>query len=961
MIKQSGNFAHLPEGMQNHQESTKQGNNSMKIISYIIPFFLLLTDSINGFSQTGSLSGKVSDKSNNDELIGANILISEQSKGASTDIDGKFLIKGVPAGTYNVRISYVSYNSLTIENVVVKEGQTTTLNISLEPSVTEMDEVVVTAEAIKTSELSILKIQKNSNNIVDGLSAEMIKKNNSSDGTEILKRMTGVTIADGKYAYIRGVGDRYNNTMLNGANLPSTDPEKKSFSYDLFPANLIESMITSKSFTPDKPADFSGGLVEISTIEFPDVRSMDFGISSSVNSITTFNDFQSYNGGKSDFFGFDDGTRSMPSIIPDERVAKGTQGSAKITEYGKAFENNWLVKNKKALTNSGYKFSIGDKFSFDEDNDIVIGYIGSTTYSSSFENKDVSKRAAYTFEGPRYDYSGKSSSYGVSWGALFNVSLKLFQNHKISFKNIYNVNSDDESTVYDGKYYSYNQFRKTTSFRYVARNLFSTQINGEHSFDNESIPVISDFFHSMILHWNVNYAHSNRDEPDQRRYSYTKDLVDADPDRYKLDMTSSYPTRYYGNLDDYNRGISSSLLIKFFENPAMPNLKFGFNADFKNRDFNSRSFKFQNFSGVDLYQPIDSIFQTQNFSPNANLNNGIVMAEDTHASDKYTSNQTVSAYFFMTEFEPLHDLKVITGIRVENSAQHLKSMDLTGSKDVFVDAFYSDVLPALSLTYSLSEEINLRAAASKTLARPEFRELAPFTYFDFLSYENVEGNPNLKRTLINNYDLRVEYFNGPGQLLALSYFFKYFNSPIEQVYTASSGIEPIRGFANADQAKNYGIEIEVRQNIGLLTGFADLTDFSIAGNYSWIESKIEGVGSGYQVSSRPLQGQAKYVFNAGLYYDNYEDSFSSGLTYNRVGEKISKVGTANLGDVIEMPRNQVDFNISKVFFGSYDIKFAVKDILAEDYEFIQKSPLGDQIAEQYKKGRNFSLGITYKF
>lgn len=941
----------------------------MKNLSFSILYIGLLIVSINGFAQTGSLVGKVTDKSNNDELIGANILVVGENKGASTDIDGKFTIKGIPAGIYKVKFSYVSYNSVSVENVVIKDGQTTTLNISLDPTVAEMDEVVVTAEAIKTSELSILKIQKNSNNIVDGLSAEMIKKNNSSDGTEILKRMTGVTIADGKYAYIRGVGDRYNNTMLNGANLPSTDPEKKSFSYDLFPANLIESMITSKSFTPDKPADFSGGLVEISTIEFPDVRSMDMGVSSSINSITTLNDFQTYNGGKSDFFGFDDGTRSMPSIIPVERVAKGTQGSAKITEYGKAFENNWLVKNKKALTNSGYKFSVGDKFSFGEDNDVVIGYIGSTTYSSSFENKDVSKRAAYTFEGPRYDYSGKSSSYGVSWGALFNVSLKLFQNHKISFKNIYNVNSDDESTVYEGNYYYTNQVRKSTSFRYVARNLFSTQINGEHSFDSESMPLFSNFWHSMVLHWNLNYAHSNRDEPDQRRYSYYNDIVDADPRGLKLDMTSTYPTRYYGNLDDYNRGVSSSLLFKFFENPGMPNLKIGFNADLKNRDFNSRSFKFQNFNGVDLFQPIDSVFQLKNFSPNANLNNGIVMAEDTHASDKYTSNQSVSAYFFMTEFEPFNNsifdfnfnLKVITGFRVENSAQHLKSKDLTGSKDVFVDAFYNDVLPALSLTYALTEEINLRAAASKTLARPEFRELAPFTYFDFLSYENVEGNPNLQRALINNYDLRFEYFNGPGELLAISFFYKYFDKPIEQVYTASSGFEPIRSFENATKANNYGIELEVRQNLGLLTGYSDLTDFSIAGNYSWIDSKIEGIGSGFQVSSRPLQGQAKYVFNAGLYYDNYEDNFSSGLTYNRVGEKIAKVGFNNLGDIIEMPRNQVDFNISKVFFSSYDIKFAVKDILAEDYKFIQKSPLGDQVAEQYKKGRNFSLGITYKF
>lgn len=326
-------------------------NNSLWSIA-IKPKLLILLLSllfVNGqalFSQDkGSISGKVTDKTSNEELIGANILVVNTSTGASTDIDGTYSIKNLSPGKYSLRFSFISYQSIVVENIKIEAGKDLQINVQLLPTSTELNEVVVTAEALKNTEGSLLNIQKNSLNIVDGMSAELISKNNSSDGTDVLKRMTGVTIADGKYAFVRGVGDRYNNTMLNGSSLPSTDPEKKSFAYDLFPASLIENVLTSKTFIPDKPADFSGGLIEINTIEFPSSMIFNVSLSSAVNTQTTFKNFQSYNGGKRDFLGMDDGTRSMPSTINGATVNKSNYSSQELQNIGTSFNNNWSLKN----------------------------------------------------------------------------------------------------------------------------------------------------------------------------------------------------------------------------------------------------------------------------------------------------------------------------------------------------------------------------------------------------------------------------------------------------------------------------------------------------------------------------------------------------------------------------------------------------------------------------------------
>ncbi|MCK9282143.1 MAG: TonB-dependent receptor [Melioribacteraceae bacterium] len=919
---------------------------SKVVLLFIVAAFITFTSNTNA-QEKGSISGKITDGSNNDVLIGANVLVTGTSIGASSDLDGYYSIKNLLPGTYQLKFSFISYQTIFVDNIKVEAGKETKINVTMQTTSTELSEVVVTAEALKNSEGALLNIQKNSLNIVDGMSAELISKNNSSDGTDILKRMTGITIADGKFAYVRGVGDRYNNTLLNGSSLPSTDPEKRSFSYDIFPASLIENILTSKTFTPDKPADFSGGLVEINTIEFPSKFILDISASTSYNTVSNLKDFVTYSGGKSDWLGMDDGTRDLPSLISDQKVGRGNYTSDELQAIGQSFNNNWDTKNSKTPLNGSFKINIGDKFELGEQS--LFGYIASLTYSNSDDIKEV-ERNNYTFEGPRYEYNGFNYTNSVSLGALLNMSFKLDKNNKISFKNIYNQNADDETAVYQGAYYSGPDYRDVTALRYVERSLYSTQFIGEHNFTLLS---------GIKMDWNLNYGTSTRNEPDARRYVYSRPYEDPTSDfRFLLDQSLS--TRFYGKLKDNSYGGSINFNVKPFEMSDMPNFKFGFNIDKKDRTFDARTFGFRNIPGGNFMQedstllkPVDQIFTQQNINSKF-----IEVVEITKPSDSYDSNQEIIASYLMTDFTLFSDLKVITGARYEHSKQEMSSYSLT-DEIITVAPTYKDWLPSLNLTYAFNEKINIRAAASRTLARPEFRELAPFSYFDFVTNELVQGNSSLKRSLINNYDLRFEIYPNAGELFAVSVFYKKFDAPIEQILLASSSFEPIRSYQNAKSAENYGVEFELRKNLGFFTEF--MKDFSFVGNMSLIKSKIQIDGNGFQESERALQGQANYIVNIGLYYDNYIDGITANITYNKVGERIARVGFAGIGNIVELPRDQIDLSFSKKLFDSFSIKVNVKDLLAQDSKFIQRTVDGDKTSELGRKGRVFTVGFSYQF
>lgn len=897
--------------------------------------------------ETGTVIGKVFDSATNEELIGANILLEGTTIGAASDLDGNFIIRNVPAGMYTLSASMIGYAKITITDLNVKSGESKKVDISLISEAFQTDEVVVTAEALRNTETSVLKIQKNSANIVDGVSAELISKNNSSDGTDILKRMTGITISDGKYAYVRGVGDRYNNTLLNGASLPSTDPEKKSFSYDIIPAGMVENVITSKTFTPDKPGDFTGGLIQISTVEFPTKFLLSFSSSAAYNSNSTFNPFTTYAGGKTDWLGYDDGTRSLPGTIDETRVVRGNYTNDQLAEIGKSFANNWQTTGTTAPINGSIKLAVGDRIDFGND---LLGYIASFDYSSNTYIKDRFK-SFYDFEGDRYTYNGISNTNSVMLSGLLNLSFRLGNNHKFSFKNIYNQNSDDETTIYKGNYRAADQYREITSLQFVSRNLQSHQLVGTHYFE---------LLNGISWDWGGSYSRSFREEPDARRYIYSRgqDQVN-EPLVFQLDQSNV--TRFFSELEDNDYNFTTSFTIKPFVDPQLPKISFGGLYNKKDRNFDARIFGFRNIPGGSfaledsvLKLSIDRIFQPENINPTF-----ISIIEITRPSDSYAALQKIGAGYAMFDAMLFNSLRVVAGARYEYSEQTMDSYTIT-NESVIVKDYYRDWLPSINLTYLLTADMNLRFAYTKTLARPEFREKAPFQYFDFLANELVQGNPELVRALITNYDLRYEYFPGAGELLAVSLFYKRFTNPIELILIASSSYEPIRSYQNAMSADNIGVELELRKNLGFAGDI--FSNFSVVTNISLISSdiKLNEVDNGFQESERPLQGQAPYIFNIGLYFDDFESGWNATATYNRVGQRIAKVGYADIGDVVEQPVDLIDLSVSKKFLDYFTLRLSLMDVLNQDRNFIQRSPTGDKISESYNPGRTFKIGFSYQ-
>lgn len=924
-------------------------NNSIRKTKFSFLILLLFSLSFILAQGKGKLTGKVIDSQTGEGLIGANVMVVGTTLGSSTDIDGVYLIKGLEPGKYTVKVSYISYQNYTVSNVKIEAGKETTINVELLPTTTEIKEVVVTAEALKSTETAILNIQKNSLSIVDGVSAELIKKNSSSDGTDILKRMTGVTIADGKYAYIRGVSDRYNSTMLNGANLPSTDPEKKSVSYDLFPSALIENVITNKTATADKRADFSGGLVQINTVEFPSKFFAEIGAGNSYNKISNLKDGLSYSGGKYDFLGFDDGTRKMPSAVPGNKVDQ-TLGKDRVQEIGRAFSNNWDTKKVKTALNTNLKLSMGNSLNIGEG---ILGFIGSLTYSNNTEVKDYD-RNYYNYDGPYYNYKGMDYNTKVMLGGLVNISYKFSPNHKISFKNIYNQNTDNYVITNKGNHYYVPEHREATTLQFLSRSLYSTQLVGEH---------VLNFWNNSTLSWNVNFSTSKRDEPDTRKYFYSRDLESSDSE-LRFAMNQATDTRFFSELNDKIYGGSTDFTFKPFENPSLPNFKLGFMFDHKTREYSPRVFGFDfNMQKTSIEKrdnifkkPIQEIFTQENINPDF-----IYLTEVSNPTDRYSAKESVFGAYAMFNATLFEIFKVTGGLRYEASNTDLSYINPNDySKMVNVTPKYNDILPSLNATVNLNQQINLRGAYGRTLARPELRELARSGYYDFLTDDYVFGNPDLKRTVIDNFDLRAEYYPSPMELFAVNFFYKNFDKPIEIIGTNASG--KTRTWKNADKAYTYGVEFELRKGLGFI--YEGFNYLSFISNISLIKSEVDlgqaQVAQAELEQKRSLQGQANYILNMGLYYDDYESGLTASLVYNKVGEKILTVGVDKSGDIVEKPRDQFDFNISKKLFSNLNIKLSVKDILAQDQETIQKTALyGDRTADKIKRASTFSVGLTY--
>lgn len=909
------------------------------------------------------LVGKVTDKDTGEELIGASVTVVGLNLGAVTNVDGEYSFF-LPPGKYDIRVSYVGYQTL-VKNVEVKAGQTNRQDIQLKVEASVTEEIVVEASISNATDAALLTQQRKSNAVSDAISAEFIKKTPDSDAGEAAKRITGVSLVGGKFVFVRGLGERYNNTQINGANLPSPEPEKRIVPFDIIPANVIENIVTIKTFLPDQPGTFAGGTVKIRTKEFPDEFTLVLSAGAGFNPNAHFREIPKYSGGRLDFLGIDDGTRRLPDNFPSRIVTPAQEiEGARLLSSGVFFPTD-----RAFAPNQNYVMTFADQFNLGE---LPIGYILSLNYSN-----DVTYRRKAIFfpsaeeDVPQFAFDEQNSLFNVNWGGIFNMSLRVDENNKFGFKNLYNRVMEDETLLAFGVKALSNDSVRSSRLRYVERSLFSTQITGTH---------FLNWLARTEIEWLGAYSKATRLEPDNRETAYIRDAVTT---IYNFDNSAGRNLRFFSDLSDEAWEGKLDFTVPFLQwDNLKSKIKFGGAYNTKRRNFSARRFTYQLGSagalGVQGKQP-DELFTAEN------VERGLLqLQEATLGVDTYSASEVVSAGYVMTELPIFSTLRFIGGVRLEQNKLDLNSVDGLGAAAVPVTAGFDrlNILPSLNLIYSPIEAINFRLAFSQTIAQPELREFAPFRFDDYRT--STFGNPFLQQTQIQNYDFRFEWYPRVAELFAISAFYKVLDKPIERVRLARIvGSSLALTVINSRKATNFGAEFEIRKRLDWL--YEPLKNFTFSLNVAFINSQIEiedtkvffpagaagARGSELDISrddytnpTRPMQGQSPFIVNANLAYENSEIGFSAILLYNIVGRRISEVGVrqgagAGIGDqnqdTYEEARNQLDLSIAQRLFKNFSLKLNLRNILDDRFLFT----VGKKEAERYRTGQAISLTLSY--
>lgn len=941
------------------------------LISVTLTAFILHFSGAN--AQTGKISGKILEPSGQ-SVIGATVLVKGTTKGTATDFEGFYALTLEP-GKYDIQISSIAFETKLFTGVEVKAGQTTTLNTTLAMADKTLGTVVIEAESEKGTVSAIVLEQKNSVVLFDGFSSEQIKKTPDRTTADVLRRVSGATIQDNSFVVVRGLPDRYNAVFINNAPLPSSEPDRKAFAFDIFPASFLSDIKVIKTAMPSLSGEFAGGLIQIKTKDIPEENFYSGSFSVGYNTITTGRDFYRGRGGKFDFIGLDDGTRALPDGFPSvETFNDPSLTKPERLEYSKLFNNNWTLTNKNALPNFNGQFSMGQKINFipkaRRDNTRNKSELGSVLALTYMNNNTFTDRKRFDYAGGNnleLDFTDKSYVRNVMSGGIWNLSyLNSKENgstHRISLKNLFNINTSDQTILREGFRYDQGQGILSYLTMYTQNRLFSTQLMGEHFIPKGKIK----------LDWNFGYNNLRRDIPDYRQLTYKRNLDDttvvwAVPFGTQPSF-NDINGRFYSTMNDNIYSGSVDMGIPFITGPVRHEVKVGGFWQYKNRDFQARTFsyvKYQSsqFDNTLAFQGIDSIFDVRNFDQS-----GFLIREASRKSDTYTANSSIYAGYLQYELSALENrLKIILGPRFEYWNQTLASFAVADESPVNVSLGKLDILPSLNIIGGISEKMNLRVAASQTICRPEARELAPFQFYDYNVFLLVEGNPNLQRTKITNLDLRYEFYPASGQVLSASVFGKYFENPIEKKLENAGSFNLMR-YINAPSAYTYGAELEYRVSLGTFykwfrgktTEKGFFHGFYLFGNVALIKSEVNLSGVAGTEGSRPLQGQSPYIINAGVQYNDSKYDFGVSIAYNRIGQRIVSIGFDTYPSFWETPRNVLDIQLTKTFWKKLELKLNARDILANPTIWYQNNDKKTSFGAGDNEILRIIPGATYSF
>ncbi len=928
-------------------------------------FFSLLIAVFIGFSAhaqsggKGKIAGKVVDKSTGEAMIGAFVFIPEVPTGTAADLDGKYVIN-VTEGKYTVKSSALGYDTLTFKDVEVKAGQTTILNISLTEGGMVTKAVEVVANVKRASTEMMLLNQRTADVVSSGISSDYIQKTPDRTVGDALKRISGTSIQDGKFAVIRGLADRYNMAYINGAPMPSTEPDKKVFALDIIPTEVVEEVMVTKSATADMPGDFAGGFMQIKTRDIPYDNKIFVNVGTGVHSLTTGKEFFKRDVSSStDWLGFDNGARSLPAQYSG-RVGSYRDQSLRQTlaDETRGFNNNFQPVGTTAPINTNFQAGISRRISVNQKDE--LGIIFALSNSISYRTVPTALNTGRSDDrtilyGGGFD-SLQQNQYrkSVVSGAILNLSYRLGLHSKFSFKNFVSANSDDNAFLTSGRRFDIigsQEYLKIKEYTYLynSTQLGTSQFTGEHTVTQGGIKV----------NYTLGYARVFNQTPDYMRLRYrANDLTQ--PLENNLQSTlfmgaanPEFPGKFFAGMSEAQGSGQlnviiplNSLGISIPESFGKHTFKTGNMRVERSRVYEAKNFTYtynqsrQTASFISdsvLFATPDVIYNNERVGANK-----IFLANNTKLSDRYEAQSKLEGGYAMMESNFGETLKMVYGMRLEQYRQKM----FTGTPDgdtVNLDTTWTNWLPSINVIYSPLENIKVRGGFSKTVTRPEFREFAPLFFYDVATGFQVQGNPFLTQGEVYNYDLKIEWYPNDRSVISINPFIKRFFRPIEQMVNRSIVTFPTTYFRNPNSAFVQGVELEARSDFEWLDkrfGTNFLKNLVLGGNYTFIKSVVNtrtiDKGISTEKSNRPLQGQSPYMINLYGVYSDEDRMFDITLSYNRYGRRIFYAEEELDLFIWENPRDVIDLSVSKGFMNNIlRLKVTFGDILAQKLTFYE--------------------------
>lgn len=837
--------------------------------------------------------GRVTDADSGEGIFGARVTVPGTRQSAQSKEDGSYELPLDP-GSYRLRFEEPVFGFVTRDGVVVAQGLFTPLDVALTLDTGKFqDEVVIVTRFDVRSAAAQLEARRDSTSVKDAISAEEMQRTPDSNASDSARRVPGASVVGGKYLVVRGLSGRYTNALLNGVRLPNSDPDEPGVQLDLFPGQMLNSLSVAKTFSPDKPGNFAGGSLELETRDYPDAFTWQANLSTNANTASIGQDILTYPGGATDFLGVDDGTRALPDSVPNERVVASARGFSRdeVDDIAKAFPTEWERRTTTGIPDLNASMTLGDTLKV---GGRKLGLLGNVNYGHQWRRTPGTTAKARLGAGDKLelveDLENDTGTREVNWGGLGTATYEVSPSDELSLVGMWNHNSEDSARVARGRSDSEGEDIEAQRFRLLERNFGVVQLLGDHT--NFFVAPGSRF------KWQLNGSYTGRSEPD------TRDLMrQREGDRLFWRDVPGSGERFYSTLDqlDGGGGFDLSVPIGFVQAKA------GALGQYTTRSFLARRFGFDFIGGgaEDRFLAPNELFASEN------IGTLVRMEELTRSDDSYNSNQLLLAGYLMGDAALLDWLRVIGGVRLESFGQNVESYSpFPDERDdsVATDRTDTDVLPGASVVVEPMEQMFVRLAYGGTVARPEVRELAPFLYQDFVRRRTVQGNPDLERTYVHNFDVRWEWFLADTEVLAVSGFYKQFVSPIEQVVQDRQGNVT---YDNVDGATNFGAEIEARVGLGRLAKALDV--FSLGGNLSVIHSNVslsdEQRGTA-TTAERPLAGQSPYVANMSLGCSLTDIGLSAFAYYNVFGRRIEEVGKLGLPDVYQEPFHSVDVSVA---------------------------------------------------